>query len=242
MSSKFASLEEVVSDTVFPAVDLALRRGRHIDREDGDWYAFVTDAQDYLEPFYRRYGCELISQSDGYFYLLPTGEQLSKRHLSAGEMLVGQTLALQYLDPATIQSGGVVTREQVLARLGGLMGDRDLAKALEPRRKRFDDERIIHDSIRKGVTQAVRNLVTLGFIEILEQDRFRLRSPLLRFADPVRGLEDLGQALERLIARGEVLDPEAEEEGTEADDGRTDGLADENDAEDGEDSNDEVNE
>jgi chromosome partition protein MukE len=68
-------LEEVVRNPAFPAVDVALRRGRHIDRDDGDWYAFVTDAQDHLEQFYRRYGCELVTQSDGYFYLLPTDDQ-----------------------------------------------------------------------------------------------------------------------------------------------------------------------
>ena len=75
MSSRFTSLEEVVRNPAFPAVDVALRRGRHIDRDDGDWYAFVTDAQDHLEQFYRRYGCELVTQSDGYFYLLPTDDQ-----------------------------------------------------------------------------------------------------------------------------------------------------------------------
>ena len=158
MRSRFASLEEVIQDPAFPAVDVALRRGRHIDREDGDRYAFVTDAQDHLEQFYRRYGCELVTQSDGYFYLLPTGDQLSRRHLSAGEMLVGQALALQYLDPTTIQSAGMVTREQLLTRLAGLVGDRELAKALEPRRRRFDDERIVHEIIRKRVAEAVRRL------------------------------------------------------------------------------------
>lgn len=205
MSARFASLEAVLQDAVFPAVDVALRRGRHIDREDGDWYAFVSDAQDHLERLYRRYGCELVAQSDGYFYLLPTGEELSRRHLTAGEMLVGQTLALQYLDPSTLQSGGVVTREQLLTRLSGLVGDRDLATALEPRRKRFDDERVVHEIIRKRVAEAVRRLATLGFIELLDQEHLRLRSPLLRFADPVRGLSEVGAAMERLIAKGEIV-------------------------------------
>lgn len=210
MSSRFASLEEVIQDPAFPAVDLALRRGRHIDREDGEWYAFISDAQNHLEPFYRRFGCDLVTQSDGYFYLLPSGEHLSRRQLSAGEMLVGQTLALQYLDPATIQSSGVVAREQVLGRLAGLVGERELAKALEPRRKRFDDERIVHEIIRKRVTEAVRRLSTLGFIELLDQDYLRLRSPLLRFADPVRGLQDMSAALARLVAQGEVVEPGAD--------------------------------
>jgi len=226
MSARFATLEEVVSDPVFPEVDVALRRGRHIDREDGEWYAFVVDAQDHLEPLYRRYGCELVTQSDGYFYLLPTGDQLSRRHLSSGEMLVGQTLALQYLDPATVSSGGLVTREQVLTRLGGLVPDRDLAKALEPRRKRFDDERIVHEIIRKRVAEAFRHLASLGFIDVLDETHLRLRSPLLRFADPVRGLTGAEAAMERLIQRGEVVEPEEDAEPEEED-----GEPEENDAE-----------
>lgn len=209
MSSRFSSLEEVIRNPTFPAVDLALRRGRHIDREDGEWYALITDAQDHLEQLYRRYGCELVTQSDGYFYLLPSGDQLSRRHLTAGEMLVGQTFALQYLDPTTVQTGGVVTRDQLLNRLGGIVGDRDLAQALEPRRKRFDDERVVHEIIRKRVAEAVRRLAALGFIEILDADRLRLRSPLLRFADPVRGLQDMNVALERLISSGQLVDANA---------------------------------
>jgi chromosome partition protein MukE len=210
MTSRFAALEEVVRDERFPNVDLALRRGRHIDRDDGDWYAFITDAQDHLEPFYRRYGCELVTQSDGYFYLLPTGDRLSRRHLTAGEMLVGQILALLYLDPTTVQSGGVVSREMVLGRLTGLVGERALASALDPKRRRFDDERVVHEIIRKGVAQAIRRLARLGFIEPAGADDLRLRSPLLRFADPVRGLRDTREALERLIARGEVVELPAE--------------------------------
>lgn len=242
MRSRFASLEEAIQDPAFPAVDVALRRGRHIDREDGDRYAFVTDAQDHLEQFYRRYGCELVTQSDGYFYLLPTGDQLSRRHLSAGEMLVGQSLALQYLDPTTIQSGGMVTREQLLTRLAGLVGDRELAKALEPRRRRFDDERIVHEIIRKRVAEAVRRLAALGFIELLDQDHLRLRSPLLRFADPVRSLQDVGAALERLITRGEVVDLGTADGAAEAEGGDLDGPSDdeEDDTDEGEESDDDA--
>lgn len=227
MSSRFETLEAVVLDPRFPDVDLALRRGRHIDRDDGDWYSFISDAQDHLEPLYRRFGCELVTRSDGFFYLLPTGDQLSRRHLSAGEMLVGQTLALQYLDPATIQSGGRVTREQVLSRLTGLVGERDLAAALDPHRRRFDDERVVHEIIRRGVTQALRRLERMGFIEIHNGEDLRLRAPLLRFAEPVRGLQDADQALERLIASGEVAEPtlstdEASAEPTGEDDDQPD--------------------
>jgi chromosome partition protein MukE len=226
VTSRFGSLEEVIQDPAFPNVDIALRRGRHIDRDDGDWYLFIHDAQDHLEKLYRRYGCELVTQSDGYFYLLPTGEQLSRRQLGAGEMLVGQTLALQYLDPATIQSAGVMAGEHLLTRLVGLVGDRELAQACEPRRRRFDDERVVHDIIRKRVAEAVRRLAALGFVELIDDERIRLRSPLLRFADPVRGLQDVNAAMERLIARGEVIDHERAES-ADADSDATDGSAEE---------------
>jgi chromosome partition protein MukE len=226
VSSRFSTLEEVIRDPVFPEVDLALRRGRHVDRDDGEWYAFITDAQDHLEQLYRRYSCELVTQSDGYFYLLPSGDQLSRRHLTAGEMLVGQTLALQYLDPASVQTGGVVARDQLLTRLGGLVGDRDLARALEPRRRRFDDERVVHEIIRRRVTEAVRRLAALGFIEILDAEYLRLRSPLLRFADPVRGLQDIEVALERLIASGQVVDGNEGDVATSAESESVDAYAD----------------
>lgn len=226
MSSRFSNLEEVIRDSMFPAVDLALRRGRHIDREDGDWYAFVSDAQDHLEQLYRRFGCELVMQSDGYFYLLPSGDQLSRRHLSPGEMLVGQTLALQFLDPATVQTSGIVTRDQLLNRLGGLVGDRDLARALEPRRRKFDDERMVHEIIRKRVGEALRHLAALGFIEVIDVDHLRLRAPLLRFADPVRGLQDVDRALERLIAVGQIVDTSAEHHVNRAGQGALDAESD----------------
>ena len=97
-TSSFQSLEEAISDEHFPEVDLALRRGRHVGRDDGTAYDYLVDALDHLEPFYRRFGCELMQRADGYFYLLPSGDRLGRRQLTAGEMLVGQTLALMYLD------------------------------------------------------------------------------------------------------------------------------------------------
>ena len=212
MSSRFASLEEVVRDPLFPEVDLALRRGRHIDRDDGDSYVFLSDAQAQLEQLYRRYGCELVMQTDGYFYLLPSGDRIARRHLTAGEMLVGQTLALQSLDPTTIQTGGVITRDQLLARLGSLVSDRDLVRALEPRRKRFDDERVVHEIIRKRLAEAIRRLAALGFVDLLDDEHLRLRSALFRFAGPVRTREDLSTALQRLIASGEAVDERASAE------------------------------
>lgn len=207
--SAFGTLEEVLADEHFPEVDLALRRGRHVGREDGGAYEYLVDAQALLEPFYRRFSCELVQQSDGYFYLLPSGDRLGRRQLKAGEMLVGQTLALLYLDPTTSQYSGVVAREALLQRLSALLGTDVLMRTLNPRKRKFD-ERVAAETVRTQVAEAVRRLADLGFVDVLPGEQLRLRPALLRFAEPVRGLGDTSAALARLVARGEVLLGEAD--------------------------------
>ena len=208
--STFATLDAVIEDEHFPWVDLRLRRGRHVGREDGAAYDYLLDAQPLLERFYRRLGCELVHRSDGYFYLLPSADQLGRRHLSTAEMLVGQTLALLYLDPETLQHGGTVGREVLLQRLAGLLGTDALVRTLHPRKRKYD-ERVAAETVRAQVGEALRRLADLGFVELVDDQRLRLRPALMRFAEPVRGLEDPTAALARLVARGEVLLDEGED-------------------------------
>ena len=198
-----AQLEDVIRDPDFPDLDLALRRGRHIDRDDVAWYALLGDAQDHLEAFYRRYGCELVHKADGYYYLLPTGDKLSRRQLSAGDMLVGQALALLYLHPSTVERGGLHTHEELIAQLATVLGSDALIRAFNPRRRRYD-ERVAQKTARARVGEAVRRLAGLGFVDLVEGDQLRLRPALLRFAEPVRGLSEPAEALAQLVARGEV--------------------------------------
>lgn len=219
--SSFHTLEAALADDHFPEVDLMLRRGRHIGRDDGTAYDYLVDAQAILEGFYRRYGCELVQQSDGYFYLLPSGDRLGRRHLSAGEMLVGQALALLYLDPATLQHGGVADREALLQRLSGLLGAQVLVRTLNPRKRKYD-ERVAAETVRTQVGEALRRLSDLGFVDLVDDARLRLRPALMRFAEPVRGLTDPNAALERLVVRGEVLLADAGSEDAEADDATDD--------------------
>lgn len=216
-ATTFHTLEEALDDEHYPEVDLALRRGRHIGRDDGTMYEYLVDAQALLEALYRRFGCELIQQSDGYFYLLPSGDRLGRRQLSAGEMLVGQTLALLYLDPATVQHGGVVGREALLQRLSALLGSDVLVRTLDPRRARKSryDERIAEESVRTKLGEALRRLAELGFVDIFDDTRLRLRPALIRFAEPVRGLGDRSAALERLVRIGEVVLENGEQESEE---------------------------
>ena len=201
--SSFRQLEDVIQDESFPEVDLALRRGRHIHKGDERWYEFLLDAQGLLEPFYRRYGCELEQRSDGYFFLLPVTDNLGKRHLGVPEMIVGQGLALCYLDPRSIQSGGVVSREEVLNQLASVMGTDALMRTLNPKRKRVD-ERVMQRTVRQKVNEALRRLGQLGFVELLDGEQLRLAPSLMRFAEPVRGLDAPSDALKRLLERGEV--------------------------------------
>lgn len=202
--TRYLALGDVVADELFPDVDLALRRGRHVDREDNLWYTFLIDAQALLEAFYRRFGCELVHPSDGYFYLLPTTDKLGRRHLSVPEMLVGQALTLLYLDPATLQHGGVIKRADALSHLAAVMGSDALTRAFNPKRKRLD-ERVAQETVRGKFAEALRRLAALGFVDLLESDSLRLRPGLLRFAEPVRGRGSPAEALERLVARGELV-------------------------------------
>ena len=214
----FEDLAQVVEHELFPDVDLALRRGRHIDREDAAWYSFLSDAQAPLETFYRRYGAELVQRADGFFFLLPSGDKLGRRHLSPSEMLVGQGLTLLYLEPATVEQGGVTSRDQLLSQLSASMGTEALMLAFNAKKKRLD-ERVAQELVRAGVTAAIRRLASLGFVELLPEERIRLRSSLMRFAEPVRGSGADLEALTRLVASGEVaLTEDDHDHDTDSDD------------------------
>jgi chromosome partition protein MukE len=203
VTQTFNQLQDVIEDAEFPALDLALRRGFHVDRDSAGWYTLLSEGQALLEGFYRRYGCELIYKTDGYFYLLPTGDQLPRRQLSAQDMLVGQALALLYLDPISLERGGIVTREQVIEQLVAALGTAPLMAAFVPKRRR-KDEQVAQRQTRAKVAEAIRRLAALGFAEMLANEQLRLRPALLRFAEPVRGLAEPAAALAQLVARGEV--------------------------------------
>jgi chromosome partition protein MukE len=124
-------------------------------------------------------------------------------------MLVGQALALLYLDPTTVETGGVVTREHVLGHLAGVVGSDVLVRMMNPKRRRYD-ERVAAETVRSKVADALRRLSTLGFIDLVDESRYRLRASLLRFAEPLRGAGSPAAHLAELVASGEIV---VEEEG-----------------------------
>ena len=216
---RYNELQDVVMDPSFPELDVALRRGRHVDREDFAWYTLLTEALPHLETFYRRYGCELVHKTDGYFYLLPSGDLLSRRQLAPSDMLVGQALALLDLDPATIERGGRITAEDVVAQLVVVLGSDGLIRAFNPKLKRRYDERIAQKNVRTQVGSAIRHLASLGFVDLADDGNLKLRPSLLRFAEPVRGLSAPSEALAKLVALGEVALVSDAEEAPEDEDG-----------------------
>jgi len=217
MSDRYGRLEEVVLDPLFPDVDLALRRGRHVTADDLAHYTFLSDARGHLEELYRRYGCELMHKSDGFFYLLPTGEKLGKRHLRPVEMLVGQALALLYLDPRTVEAGGTIVRDDVLGQLASVLGSDDLVRALYPGKKRVD-ERVAQEGVRAKVNDAIRKLGTLGFVSTTDEGRIKLGPALLRFAEPARLGEPPDVLLARLAQEGELVLTEGLDDDADLDD------------------------
>ncbi len=62
-------LAQALANPLFPALDSALRAGRHIGLDELDNHAFLMDFQDYLEEFYARYNVELDPRAGGI--LLP---------------------------------------------------------------------------------------------------------------------------------------------------------------------------
>ncbi len=197
------NIAEVLEDSLFPEVDIALRQGRHIHRGETDRYAFLCEANDYLEKWYRRYCCDLVRTADGYFYLLPQQEKIRKRQLSVAEMLTGKVLALLYLEPATVQAGGVVHRTQAIQSLATLVGQENLMLRFNPRRKRRDEGKE-QEQVRDEFGRALRALGELGFLDRVDEDHVRLQPPILRFVESVRGADDVQEALREMIRVGKA--------------------------------------
>ena len=205
MLSPLETLHDVITNEHFPEADMQLRRGVHISSEDGMLYGYLQDALEHLEPFYRRFGAELIHRSDGYFYLLPRGGGLRAQVLDSAEMLVGQVMALFYLDPSTLANSGAVQVDILLEWFTGMLGEETAVMMLNPKRRKYRETTASRDA-RKGLFKALRSLERLGFLSFQKNtETVYARAPLMRFADPVRDFGDSADALRRLIEHGEVV-------------------------------------
>ena len=119
----------------------------------------------------------------------PGAENRRKRATHATQRLRDQCM-LSRIDGV----GFVAAGEYTLSRLAASIVEYFLT----------DDERIVNQTIMKKVASALRALGKLGFIDLLGDDQLKLRPALMRFVEPVRGLNDRSAALERLMALGEL--------------------------------------
>ncbi len=53
-------LAKAIANPLFPALDNALRSGRHIASEDMDNHALLIECEQVLVMFYKRYNAELV--------------------------------------------------------------------------------------------------------------------------------------------------------------------------------------
>ncbi len=204
MTDRSPTLAEVVADELFPAVDVRLREGGHIDDRDLDHFSFLEEARPQLDALYDRYGCDLRRSVDGYYFLEPRGAQFGQRTLTAAEMLVGQVLCLLRLDPATLRTSGRVERQRVLEVLDQFVGAERIGRALNPRRRKRTMS-VEAEEIRRDVDGAIRTLARLGFVDA-EGDLLLLRSPLLRFAEHVVPGKDQAAELVQLVSGAPAAD------------------------------------
>ena len=84
-------LAQALANPLFPALDSALRSGRHIGLDELDNHAFLMDFQEYLEEFYARYNVELIRAPEGFFYLRPRSTTLIPRSVLSELFSDGKT-------------------------------------------------------------------------------------------------------------------------------------------------------
>ncbi|MBP4045423.1 chromosome partition protein MukE [Chromobacterium violaceum] len=206
----YETIADVIADPQFAKADLELRRGKHISASpDIFLYDFIATVQPYLERFYEAYNVRLVCGSEGYFYLLPDKNHvpppLGNRHLSAVDMLVGQTLALMRLDPKWLADNGRIPESSIIELMEHILGQERLLGYIE--RRRGKDTAVDARKLREVVRSSLAELKRLGFIHREGQGETAVVMPyvsIMRFADPVRGSESLEDALTHLLREGEI--------------------------------------
>lgn len=208
----YQCLEEVINDPLFARADLDLRRGRHIGPDvDSGLFDFLTSARSYLDRFYTNFSAALVQGREGYFFLLPdrlaVPPPMGLRKLAVMDMLTGQCLALMRLDHRWLETNHRIPDLAILTLMEQLLGQERLLRLAG--RRRGKDSGQDARKVREAFARALHNLDKLGFVRREGKGELGVLIPLLaimRFADPVRGAEDLVGALKRLIAEGQIKD------------------------------------
>jgi len=198
-------LANALLNPIFPALDSALRAGRHIGVEELDNHAFLMDFQDELEGFYRRYNVELVRAPEGFFYLRPRSTTLIPRSvLSELDMMVGKILCYLYLSPERLAHEGIFTQQELYDELLGLADENKLLKLVNQRSTGSDLDR---QKLQEKVRTSLNRLRRLGMVWFMGADssKFRITEAVFRFGADVRSGDDAREAQLRMIRDGEAM-------------------------------------
>lgn len=195
-------LAQALANPLFPALDSALRAGRHIGLDELDNHAFLMDFQDYLEEFYARYNVELIRAPEGFFYLRPRSTTLISRSvLSELDMMVGKILCYLYLSPERLANEGIFTQQELYDELLTLADESRLLKLVNNRSTGSDLDR---QKLQEKMRASLNRLRRLGMVWFMGHDssKFRITESVFRFGADVRAGDDPREAQRRLIRDG----------------------------------------
>ncbi|MCL9774713.1 chromosome partition protein MukE [Vibrio methylphosphonaticus] len=197
-------LAKAITNPLFPALDSALRAGRHISSEDLDNHALLCDYEVELASFYQRYNTELVKAAEGFFYLRPRSTTLIGRSvLSELDMLVGKVLCFLYLSPERLAHEGIFTNQELYEELLSLADESKLMRLVTNRATGSDlDKEKLFDKVKTSL----RRLRRLGMtISIGDTGKFRISEAVFRFGADVRLGDDMRDAQLRLIRDGEAV-------------------------------------
>ncbi|MDW6017344.1 chromosome partition protein MukE [Vibrio plantisponsor] len=198
------NLAKAISNPLFPALDSALRAGRHVSSDDLDNHAFLSDFETELAQFYQRYNTELVRAPEGFFYLRPRSTTLISRSiLSELDMLVGKVLCFLYLSPERLAHEGIFTNQELYEELLALTDEKKLMKLVTNRANGSDLDK---EKLFEKVRASLRRLRRLGMIiNIGETSKFSISEAVFRFGADVRVGDDMREAQLRLIRDGEAV-------------------------------------
>lgn len=197
-------LAKAIANPLFPALDNALRSGRHISSEDLDNHALLIEFEQELAMFYKRYNAELVRAPEGFFYLRPRSTSLISRSvLTELDMLVGKVLCFLYLSPERLAHEGIFTNQELFDELMQLADEKKLMKLVTHRATGSDLDR---EKLFDKTKTSLRRLRRLGMIiPIGENGKFRISEAVFRFGADVRVGDDVREAQMRLIRDGEAV-------------------------------------
>ncbi|MGF1682349.1 chromosome partition protein MukE [Photobacterium minamisatsumaniensis] len=197
-------LAKAIANPLFPALDNALRSGRHISSEDLDNHAFLIEFEQELVMFYKRYNAELVRAPEGFLYLRPRSTSLIGRSvLSEIDMLVGKVLCFLYLSPERLANEGIFTNQEMFEELLALADEKKLMKLVTNRATGSDLDR---EKLYDKVKTSLRRLRRIGMlIPVGENGKFRISEAVFRFGADVRAGDDMREAQIRLIRDGEAV-------------------------------------